>query len=59
MVHIGQPATVTFDALPGRSFAGSVIQFNPSADLQSRQFMARVMLSNTDNLFKPGMYAHV
>jgi RND family efflux transporter MFP subunit len=59
MVHIGQLASVAFDALPGRTFAGSVIQFNPSADLQSRQFMARVILSNKDNLFKPGMYAHV
>lgn len=59
MIHIGQPASVTFDALPGRTFVGNVVQFNPSADLQSRQFMARVILSNKDNLFKPGMYAHV
>ena len=49
----------SFDALPGRTFAGSIIQFNPSADLQSRQFMARVILSNKDDLFKPGMFAHV
>jgi len=59
LVHIGQPATITFDALPGRTFMGTVIQFNPSADLQSRQFTARVILSNSDNLLKPGMYAHV
>lgn len=58
-VHIGQPATVEFDALPGRKYSGSVVQFNPSADLQSRQFMVRVILSNTQNLFKPGMFAHV
>lgn len=59
MVHIGQPATVTFDALEGRSFAGSVVQFNPSADVQSRMFTVRVILSNKGNLFKPGMFAHV
>jgi RND family efflux transporter MFP subunit len=59
LVHIGQPATVTLDALPGQRFAGSVVQFNPSADLQSRQFMVRVILSNDRNLFKPGMFAHV
>jgi membrane fusion protein (multidrug efflux system) len=58
-VHIGQPAKVEFDALPGQTFFGNVVQFNPSADLQSRQFMARVILSNTQNLFKPGMFAHV
>jgi len=59
MVHIGRPATVTFDALPGRRFTGSVIQLNHAADLESRQFVARVILSNKDNLFKPGMFAHV
>lgn len=59
MVHIGQSATVTLDALPDQKFTGSVVQFNPSADLQSRQFMARVILSNAQNLFKPGMFAHV
>lgn len=59
MVHIGQPATVTLDALNGQKFTGSVIQVNPSADLQSRQFIVRVILSNTHNLFKPGMFARV
>lgn len=59
MVHIGQNSAVTFDALPGQRFTGSVVQFNSSADLQSRQFMARVILSNKANLFKPGMFAHV
>lgn len=59
MVHIGQPATVTLDALPNQQFSGSVVQFNPSADLQSRQFMVRVILSNDRNQFKPGMFAHV
>lgn len=58
-VHIGMPATVEFDALPGQKYSGSVVQFNPSADLQSRQFMVRVILSNAQNLFKPGMFARV
>ncbi len=59
MVHIGQPTTVTVDALPNQRFSGSVIQFNPSADLQSRQFQVRVLLSNAGNRFKPGMFARV
>lgn len=58
-VHIGQSAVVEFDGLPGRKYTGSVVQFNPSADLQSRQFMVRVILSNSQNLFKPGMFARV
>lgn len=58
-VHIGQPATVKVDALPGRSFTGSVVQINPSADAANRQFVVRVIMSNAENLFKPGMYARV
>lgn len=59
MVHIGQPASVMFDALAGQKFTGNIVQINPSADLQSRMFMARVILSNARSLFKPGMFAHV
>lgn len=58
-IHLGQPAQVRFDALPGKSFAGSVIQVNPSADTQSRQFSVRVIMSNEQGLFKPGMFARV
>lgn len=59
LVHIGMPASVAFDAYLGRKFSGSVVQFNPSANLQSRQFMVRVILSNDRNLFKPGMFGRV
>jgi len=34
-IHIGQPATVTTDAIPDRTFTANVIQVNPSADPQS------------------------
>ncbi|MCX6344796.1 MAG: efflux RND transporter periplasmic adaptor subunit [Armatimonadetes bacterium] len=58
-LHIGQPAKISFDSLPGRPFDASVLQINPSAETASRQFMVRVILSNKDNLLKPGMFAHV
>ena len=58
-IHIGQPAKVILDALPGRVFTASVIQINPSADPQSRQFTVRAVLSNTEGVFKPGMFARV
>jgi len=58
-LHIGQPAKITLDALSDRPLIASVIQINPSADEQSRQFMVRVILSNTDGLLKPGMFARV
>ncbi len=58
-VHIGQAASTTFDAFPGKSFAASVIQVNPSDDLMSRQFMVRVVLPNPNKMFKPGMFGRV
>lgn len=58
-VHIGQQARVAVDAMPGKTFIGSIIQVNPSADPASRQFMARVILDNAQNLFRPGMFARV
>jgi len=57
--HIGQPARVALDALPGRNFTGSIIQINPSADVESRQFTVRVIMSNAEGLFKPGMFGRV
>jgi len=58
-VTLGRPAPITFDALPGQSFSGKVIQLNPSADPQSRQFTVRFVLDNRDLVIKPGMFAHV
>ncbi len=58
-IHIGQSATVAFDAYPDKKFSANVIQINPSADPQSRQFTVRVILSNAKGLFKPGMFARV
>lgn len=58
-LHIGQPATLSFDSLPGHTFNASILQINPSAESASRQFMVRVILDNKENLLKPGMFAHV
>jgi membrane fusion protein (multidrug efflux system) len=58
-IHLSQPVTVWFDALPGRNLTASVIQVNPSADPQARQFTVRAVMSNTEGLLRPGMFAHV
>jgi RND family efflux transporter MFP subunit len=58
-IYVGQPARITLDALPGKSFNGKVTQYNPSADPTSRQFTARIALANPQRLLKPGMFAHV
>jgi RND family efflux transporter MFP subunit len=58
-LHLSQDARITFDTLPGRTFTGSIVQINPSADPQGRQFTVRATLTNADGALKPGMFAHV
>ena len=52
-IYVGLPTQARFDALPGRVFTGKVVQVNPAADPQSRQFSVRVMLDNPQNQIKP------
>ncbi len=59
VLHLGQPATICFDALPGKTFTASIVQLNPAADPTSRQFTVRVILRNDHGLLKPGMFANV
>lgn len=58
-LHIGQEVKVRFDALAGRVLEASIVQINPSADPQSRQFTVRAVMSNGGGLLKPGMFGHV
>jgi RND family efflux transporter MFP subunit len=58
-VYVGQPAQMSFDALPARTFVGKITQVNPAADPQSRQFMVRVTLDNRQHLLKAGMFGRV
>ncbi|HET6383801.1 MAG TPA: efflux RND transporter periplasmic adaptor subunit [Armatimonadota bacterium] len=58
-LSLGQAASVTFDALPGRQFTGTIIQIPPSADPVSRQVAVRIRLDNSAGLLKPGMFARV
>jgi RND family efflux transporter MFP subunit len=58
-MRVGQPLTVTLDALPGQTFTATVVQINPSADPQARQFTVRAALENPAGSFRPGMFANV
>jgi RND family efflux transporter MFP subunit len=58
-VFSGQSAQVTFDGLPGQTFAGRVLRINPAADPQSRQFTLRVRLDNRTGEIRPGMFGRV
>lgn len=67
-IAIGQTATVTTDALSGRSFAGTVTEISQQAEftpknVQTREervkqvFAVKVTLRNPERLLKPGMPA--
>jgi HlyD family secretion protein len=52
-------ATVTFDAVPEKTFTGRISDLNRAADPQSRQFTIRVLLDNRDEILRPGMFGHI
>jgi len=47
-VRVGTPATITVDALPGRTFRGSVTFIYPQLDEKTRTLTARVAVENGD-----------
>jgi len=56
-LKVGQPVKVTVDALPGRTFAASVLKILPTADQSSRQFHVWIAVPNEKGEMKPGMFA--
>lgn len=55
-VEIGQTATVTLDALPGRTFSGTIVAIDPKAESLGRLFAARIAIQNPGSIVKPGMF---
>jgi Cu(I)/Ag(I) efflux system membrane fusion protein/cobalt-zinc-cadmium efflux system membrane fusion protein len=58
-VRPGDPATVTLDAYPGRSFDGRVDFIQPQIDAMTRTAKVRCEFSNPIGQLLPGMFAHV
>ena len=60
-VQAGQPAAVTVEAYPGRTFRGTVSKVEPQAvvDQNVTMFPVLVELGNPERLLKPGMNAEV
>src|SRR2546426_583769 len=56
-VRVGTAATITVDALPGRTFRGGVTFIYPQLDEKTRTLTARVAVENGDGALRPGMYA--
>jgi len=58
-IRPGTGADIELAGLPGRPFKGRVSYIYPTLDSASRAVRARVVVTNTNGLLKPGMYATV
>jgi len=58
-VQVGQTLQVSLDALPGRSYEGSVFAINPLVDAAGRAIVIRARVRNADTALRPGMFARV
>lgn len=56
-VSVNLPATVEFDALPGRRISSRVTFVSPLVNPETRTVLVRVELPNPDKRFKPAMLA--
>ncbi len=58
-IKIGDPATVTTDAYPGRAFNGQVNFMWPQVDMTTRTQRVRLVFSNPGMKLTPGMFVNV
>jgi Cu(I)/Ag(I) efflux system membrane fusion protein len=56
---IGQTASITLDAFPGRRWTGKIIYLDPKVDPKTRTLTASVEIANPDLKLRPEMYADV
>ena len=58
-VKRGDKVSLTVDALPGKTYTGSIIRLYPTMDAATHTFNAEVRVPNTNRELRPGMYARV
>ncbi|MDZ7374469.1 MAG: efflux RND transporter periplasmic adaptor subunit [candidate division KSB1 bacterium] len=58
-IRPGQPASISVDAFPGRTFAGVVSRLAPVVREESRMAEMEVEVPNDSLVLKPGMFARV
>jgi HlyD family secretion protein len=59
LTNVGDPATVTVDALGGRAFEGKVARIAQAEDHATRTMRVEIDLPNPDSLLYDGMYGRV
>ncbi len=58
-VAVGQPIVLTSDALPGRTFRGTVSRHTGALDEKTRTLFVEADFPNADGALRPGMYASI
>lgn len=58
-VRVGQAVAVTVDALPGRSFTGTIYAADPQVDVNGRAIRLRARIANADGALRPGLFARI
>jgi membrane fusion protein, copper/silver efflux system len=55
----GDPAAITVDAYPGRTFSGRISEVLPQVDMNTRTARVRIVLPNSGLKLMPGMFVNV
>jgi multidrug efflux pump subunit AcrA (membrane-fusion protein) len=58
-LKLGQKASISVEAYPGRIFIGSVVRIYPTVDPLSRTFQLEIVVINASRELKPGFFAKV
>ena len=58
-VKRGDKVSLTADALPGKTYTGSIVRLYPTMDPATHTFNAEVRVANEKRELRPGMYARV
>ncbi len=58
-VRVGQTLQMTLDAMPGKSYEGTVFAINPLIDAAGRSVVIRAQVRNQGTVLRPGMFARV
>jgi len=59
VARVGSGADIEVTGLPGQTFKGPITYVYPTVDSATRAVRARIVVSNTGGVLKPGMYATV
>lgn len=59
LVRKGMRAAVKVDIFPNRNFTGELSRIYPTINADSRTFEAEIVISNNDEVLRPGMFARV